>query len=126
MWSWPGAGIILMSLLATFLSGVFFFLGATGPSYKSIGTNGALTASSSAFLTTVIAKLIESMTAVLVATIVGQALARKAYALHEDRGINLAQITMRGWATQPGSVVQRDFIRTRLTTTGLSFRTGVP
>lgn len=106
MWSWPGAGIILMSVVATPLSGVFFFLGATGPSYKNIGTNGTLTASNLAFITAVIAKLIESLTAVLVAAIVGQALSRKAYALHGDRGINLAQITMREWATQPGLVLQ--------------------
>lgn len=103
MWSWPSFSVILMSVLASGLSGLFFFVGATGPAYGNlVGTHGVLTASTAAFVTAVLAKLIESMSAVLVAVLVGQVLARKAHAPDKHRGVSLAQITMRGWAMQPG------------------------
>ena len=79
MWSWPGTGIILMSLMTTCLSGLFLVVGARGPAYgKTIGSQGALTVSRAATITFLLAKPIESTTAVLVAAMVGQVLARKA------------------------------------------------
>lgn len=103
MWSWSGSWIILMSALATALSGLFFVIGVIGPAYGSkVGTHGLMTASSAAFWTAVLAKAIESLSAFLVAVLIGQVLASKAYSSDRHRGVSLAQITMRYWTTQPG------------------------
>lgn len=103
MWSGSGSWFILMSAVATALSGLFFFVGVTGPAYgNKVGTHGLMTASSAAFWTAVFAKAIESMSAFLVAVLIGQVLARKAYSSDKHRGVSLAQITMRYWTTQPG------------------------
>lgn len=105
MWSWPAVGIILLALFSTVLSGVFFFVAAVGPKYgRTVGTHGSLTASAAAFVTSLLAKLIEISFVTLVVALIGQMIARKAYNKDSTQGVTLAEMTMRSWAVQPGTI----------------------
>jgi len=108
MWTWPSVGFLILSVFATALSGIFFFVAVIQPGYKrKVGTHGTLmTASTAAFITSLLAKLIEISFVTLVVALIGQMLARKAYNKDNPRGVTLAEMTMRSWAVQPGQVLR--------------------
>lgn len=69
MCSWFPITIITLAILSTLLSFAFMIIGMRGPRWgRMIGTNGSLTVSSAAFLTSFLAKLIE-LTFVTVAVV---------------------------------------------------------
>lgn len=103
MLEWPANGIVLISFVSTALSGLFLLVAVIGPRYGShVGTHGDLTASTAAFLTSFLAKLIEVSFVALVVAYIGQSLARKAFAGESPDGVSFAEISMRYWAVQPG------------------------
>lgn len=103
MFRWPANGILVLSILSTGLSCLFFVVAIHGPRYgERIGTNGVLTASTSAFLTSFLAKIIEVSFLTVVVAYIGQNLARKAYSVESPDGVSFAEISMRHWAVQPG------------------------
>ena len=103
MLQWPANGILLLSLISTALSGMFFLVAVIGPRYGgNVGTHGILTASTAAFLTSFLAKIIEVSFVTLVVAYIGQSLARKAFAGESPDGVSFAEISMRHWAVQPG------------------------
>lgn len=103
MLSWPANGILLLSLVSTALSCLFFLVAVIAPRYGgNVGTHGLLTASTAAFLTSFLAKIIEVSFVTLVVAYLGQSLARKAFAGESPDGVSFAEISMRHWAVQPG------------------------
>ena len=70
-----------------------------------IGKAGTLTISSAAFLTSFFAKMIELAFITIVVAFIGQSLARKAYKKETNVGVTLAEISMRSWIVQPGTMV---------------------
>lgn len=105
MFQWPGSGILLLSIVSTSLSCLFFLVAAIGPRYReSVGTHGMLSASTAAFLTSLLAKIIEVSYVTLVVAYIGQTLARKAYSSKPTDAVSFAEISMRHWAVQPGWV----------------------
>ncbi|KAK4561394.1 hypothetical protein LTR86_004711 [Recurvomyces mirabilis] len=103
---WFSKTIFALSIFSTGMSAVFVGTAIGAPRYgRYVTTNGLLTASSAATLTTSIAKLIElSFITVLVACI-GQILARRAYRLESGSGVTLAEMSMRSWVVQPGTML---------------------
>lgn len=103
MFHWPASGVLFLSALSTGLSCLFFSVAVIGPRYgPAIGTNGVLTASTAAFLTSLPAKIIEVSFVTIVIAYIGQSLARRAYSGEVSEGVSFAEISMRHWAVQPG------------------------
>lgn len=105
--TWMSILTICLSVYSTAVSGLFFFIAVVGPSYPAIRTNGRITASSAAFLTTILAKTVELSFVTIIIALLGQELSRKASSIHRRSGVTLAQLSMRNWITQPGTMISR-------------------
>ncbi|KAK5113040.1 hypothetical protein LTR85_011062 [Meristemomyces frigidus] len=100
--------ILILAIFSTVFSAAFLIIALRGPRYgRRVGTNGTLTPSSAAFLTSFMAKLIELAFVTVLVAFLGQALARRAFKLEDVRGVTLAELNMRAWVMQPGTVFTR-------------------
>lgn len=105
MGHWVSTVFIILAIFSTVLSAIFLIIALRGPRYgRYISTNGALTASSAAFLTSFFAKIIEMTFVTVQVAFIGQALARRAFKQRTARGITLAELSMRTWISQPGTL----------------------
>ncbi|SMR49904.1 unnamed protein product [Zymoseptoria tritici ST99CH_3D1] len=104
---WLPITIISLAIFSTIVSGIFWVTALRGPKWgRRIRTNGgAITPSTAAFLTSALAKLVELAFVTVVVAFVGQALARRAFKLENARGVTLAEMSMRTWIMQPGTMV---------------------
>ncbi|KAI7237973.1 hypothetical protein KC330_g2830 [Hortaea werneckii] len=101
----PSVTILVLAVFSTTLSAMFLVIALLGPRYRRlVHTNGPLTPSSAAFLTSFLAKMIELSYITVLVAFVGQALARRAFKQEQARGITLAELSMRGWVQQPGTL----------------------
>ncbi|KAI5361935.1 hypothetical protein Slin15195_G055850 [Septoria linicola] len=121
--NWISVTILTLAVFATAFSFVFLIIALRGPRYgRKIRNGGSLTPSSAAFLTSLFAKLIELSFVTVVVAFVGQALARRAHTLEQARGVTLAELNMRAWILQPGTMLtQWESVRYA----GVSFLGGV-
>ncbi|CAO2655079.1 Nn.00g118120.m01.CDS01 [Neocucurbitaria sp. VM-36] len=95
-------GIFLTSLYSTLLSGLFVVVAILQPQYGFIiSKRGSFSPSSATLLTTFMAKTIELSFVMVVLVFLGQTLSRKAI---RQQGISLANVTMRSWILQPGTL----------------------
>jgi hypothetical protein len=96
-------GLFIASLISTILSGLFLIIAIVGPRYGFIISNrGSFSPSSAALLTAFLAKIIELTFVMTFLSFLGQILSRRAFRLS---GINLANLAMRSWILQPGSLL---------------------
>lgn len=104
--NWISWIVLVLVVFSTVFSGIFLVIALTSPNWgKAIRANGGkLTPTSAAFLTSLFAKLIELSFVTVVVAFIGQALARRAFTLEHPRGITLAEMSMRTWIMQPGTV----------------------
>ena len=102
--NWLAITIVALSVFSTFFSGAYLVIALRGPRYDMVGKNGSLTISSAAFLTSFFAKMIELSFVTVVVAFIGQSLARKAYKKETQSGVTLAEISMRSWIVQPGTM----------------------
>ncbi|CAK1365071.1 unnamed protein product [Cercospora beticola] len=104
--NWISMTILTLAIFATVFSLIFLIIAIKGPKYgRKIRNGGSLTPSSAAFLTSFFAKLIELSFVTVVVAFIGQALARRAFKLERARGITLAELNMRAWILQPGTML---------------------
>jgi hypothetical protein len=104
--TWLSVTIFVLAIYSTAMSLVFFALAAKGQRYgEKIRTGGSLTISGATVLTTFFAKTIELSFVTVIVALLGQALARRAYDKDAAGGITLAEIGMRSWILQPGTLV---------------------
>lgn len=104
--SWRWIVILIMAAYGTAMSALFFVIAVTEPRYgRKIRTDGFLTISGAALLSTFLAKSIELSFVTLVIALLGQTLARRAHSKKGPNGITLAEIGMRSWILQPGTLV---------------------
>jgi hypothetical protein len=104
--TWLSITIFILAIYSTAMSLVFFALAAKGQRYgEKIRTGGSLTISGATVLTTFFAKTIELSFVTVIVALLGQALARRAYDKDAVGGITLAEIGMRSWILQPGTLV---------------------
>ncbi|PSR97709.1 hypothetical protein BD289DRAFT_362071 [Coniella lustricola] len=102
--SWQSIWLIGISIYSTLASGVWFVTSIIEPRWGSIvSTNGPISLSSANLVTAIIAKSIEMTFATVAVAFVGQVLTRRAIATHE--GMTMAEVTMRTWIMQPGTVL---------------------
>jgi len=104
--TWLSITIYVLAIYSTVMSLLFFILAAKGQRYgRKIRTGGSLNISGATVLTTFFAKTIELSFVTVIVALLGQALARRAYDKKVDSGITLAEIGMRSWILQPGTLV---------------------
>jgi hypothetical protein len=103
--NWLAISLMMLALFSTILSCAYLIIGLRAPRWGGfIRTNGPLSPSGANIVTQLFAKLIEmSFVAVFVAFL-GQVISRRAIS-RDSRGITLAELTMRNWIMQPGSIV---------------------
>ncbi|KAL6703897.1 hypothetical protein ACN47E_008933 [Coniothyrium glycines] len=95
-------GIFITSLYSTLLSGLFVVVACLKPQYGFIISNkGSFSPSTATLLVTFMAKTIELSFVMVVLVFLGQTLSRKAM---RQQGITLANVTMRSWILQPGTL----------------------
>lgn len=97
--------IFIFALFSTAFSLIFLILALLGPTFRGIRSEGGpLTPGTAAFITSLFARLIELSFVSVVIAFIGQALARRAFKLENRRGVTLAEMSMRTWVMQPGTV----------------------
>lgn len=102
--TWLPTIIFILGIYSTVMSLVFFILATKGQRY-TIRTGSKLNITSATILTTFFAKTIELSFVTVIVALLGQALARRAYDKRVDSGITLAEIGMRSWILQPGTLI---------------------
>jgi hypothetical protein len=102
--NWISITILVFAVYSTVMSALFLVVAVRGPRYRMIRTNGVLTISGATVLTTFFAKTIELTFVTVIVALLGQALARRAHDKKADHGITLAEISMRSWILQPGTL----------------------
>lgn len=105
--SWSSIITIILSVYSTLLSGTFVAVALIGPDYKAITTNGKLTPSSSTLISAILAKTIELSFVTVIIAMVDQELSRRASSARRRSGVTLAELSMRGWIAQPGTMLSR-------------------
>lgn len=95
--------MIALSLFSTIFSGIYLVIALTGPKYRMISKHGTLTISTAAFLTSLVAKMIELSFVTVTIAFIGQRLARRAFKDNAP-GVTLTEISMRNWIQQPGTI----------------------
>lgn len=103
--NWLSITVFVLALFSTIFSGVFLAIAMAAPSWRHIvRTGGSLTPSSASILTTAFAKAIELSFVAVFVTFLGQVLSRRALSKN-GKGMTLAEMSMRGWIMQPGTMI---------------------
>ncbi|KAL5333139.1 hypothetical protein BJX70DRAFT_381847 [Aspergillus crustosus] len=103
--SWVPATILVLALYSTLFSGLYLAVACWKPRYgRFIGVDGNLAASTASLLSTLFAKTIELAYVTVCVAFLGQVLTRRAIT-QGSRGISIADMSMRTWIMQPGSLL---------------------
>ncbi|PNS20188.1 hypothetical protein CAC42_5638 [Sphaceloma murrayae] len=103
--SWFAIMLIIFSVFSTVFSGIFLVIALIGKRWgNSIRTSGNFTPADAIVLTNVFAKAIEISFVAVVVTFLGQALSLRAFNKSSGRGVTLAELSMRNWVLQPGTM----------------------
>ncbi|KAI0528214.1 hypothetical protein F5B22DRAFT_641186 [Xylaria bambusicola] len=106
-WSWLYATLVVLSIYSTVFSGIWLVVSIVQPRYGrgiSTGNGWQVTPSTATLLATLGAKTIELSFVTVFVAVLGQVLTRRAFS-RLSRGVTLAEMTMRNWVIQPGSLL---------------------
>lgn len=103
--SWVPATTLILAFYSTFFSGIYLAVAIRRPRWSNIDSGpGSLTASTANLLCAFFAKTIELAYVTICVAFLGQVLSRRAL-MKDSRGISLADMSMRAWIMQPGSII---------------------
>ena len=103
--SWLAVTILVLSIYSTVWSGIWVTLAIKKPWYGHIiTTNGKLSPNTASVICTALAKSIELSFVTVFVAFLGQLLSTRAMNKHE-KGITIAEMTMRSWVIQPGTMI---------------------
>ncbi|KAI0107192.1 hypothetical protein GGR51DRAFT_571097 [Nemania sp. FL0031] len=105
--SWLYITLIILSIYSTVLSGLWLGVAIFQPQYGrsiSTGSGWQITPSTATLLATLAARTIELSFVTVFVSVLGQVLTRRAISRF-SRGVTLAEMTMRNWVIQPGSLL---------------------
>lgn len=104
--NWLSIAILILAVYSTIFSGFWLLIAITKPRYgQRITSNpGELAPSTASLLCAAFAKTIELSFVTVFVTFLGQVLSRRAMALR-SRGITIAEMSMRSWVMQPGTMI---------------------
>ncbi|KAI0407713.1 hypothetical protein F4802DRAFT_595107 [Xylaria palmicola] len=106
-WSWLYVTLIFLSIYSTAFSALWFAVSVVQPQYGrsvSTGPGWQIVPSTATLLATLAAKTIELSFVTVFVAVLGQVLTRRAFS-RLSRGVTLAEMTMRNWVIQPGSLL---------------------
>ncbi|KAI0433498.1 hypothetical protein F5Y09DRAFT_62844 [Xylaria sp. FL1042] len=106
-WSWLYVTLIFLSLYSTVFSGIWLGASIIQPRYGrgiSTAVGWRVSPSTATLLSALGAKTIELSFVTVFVAVLGQVLTRRAFS-RLSRGITLAEMTMRNWVIQPGSLL---------------------
>jgi hypothetical protein len=106
-WSWLTITILVLAVYSTVFSTIFLVIAIMKPRYgKRIGTDRHMTVATASLLSTAFAKTIELSFVTVFVTFLGQVLSRRAFlAKARGGGISIAEMLMRQWIMQPGTLI---------------------
>ncbi|KAJ5246876.1 hypothetical protein N7468_001859 [Penicillium chermesinum] len=102
--SWIPVTILILAFYATCGAGTYLVIAIWGPRWKSIGSTSGTAPSTANLLCAFFAKTIELAYVTICVAFLGQVLSRRALTKN-SRGISLADMSMRTWIMQPGSMI---------------------
>ena len=102
---WFSIGMLVLSILSTAFSAAYLSVAIWSPGYgKKISLNGVITPSAASVLTALFAKFIEISFATVFVAYLGQKLSRRAFSDDARDAVSLAELNMRNWIAQPGTI----------------------
>lgn len=104
--NWLAIAILILAVYSTIFSGFWVLIAITRPRYGQRITSkpGKLAPSTASLLCAAIAKSIELSFVTVFVAFLGQVLSRRAIA-KRSRGITIAEMSMRSWVMQPGTMI---------------------
>ena len=103
--NWLSITILALSIYSTIFSGIWLGLAVSKPRYgKHITANGPFPPSTASLVCAAFAKSIELSFVTVFVSFLGQVLSQRAFA-KEKNGVTIAQMQMRMWVEQPGTLV---------------------
>jgi hypothetical protein len=106
-WSWWTISVLALAVYSTVFSGVFLGIAFAKPRWgESIGTNGHISFANATLLSALMSKTVELSFVTIFVALLGQLLSRRAFAKeNKNGGISIAEMTMRSWVMQPGTLI---------------------
>ncbi|RVD89455.1 uncharacterized protein DFL_000462 [Arthrobotrys flagrans] len=102
---WLSIMILLLCIYSTIGSVFFFAVAVARPRYgKRIATTAGLKPQDAQLVSAIIAKTVELSFVSVFVSFIGQVLSRRAL-LTGSKGVNIAELSMRSWVTQPGTLL---------------------
>ncbi|KAL3476649.1 hypothetical protein BJX99DRAFT_227490 [Aspergillus californicus] len=103
--SWIPATILVLGFYSTIVSGLYLVVAFLKPRYgKFIGVDGKVAPTTASLLSTLFAKTVELAYVTVCVAFLGQVLTRRAIT-RGSHGISIADMSMRTWIMQPGSMI---------------------
>ncbi|KAM5353641.1 hypothetical protein ACJ41O_000291 [Fusarium nematophilum] len=103
--SWLSITIYVLSLYSTVMSGIWLVTAILQPRWgHGISSRHGLLPSTATTLAALLAKTIEMSFVTVFVSCLGQVLTRRAF-IRKAQGMSLAEMTMRNWVIQPGSLI---------------------
>ena len=95
----------MLAIYSSVFSGLWLLIAIRKPRYgRHITTTGKLTPSTASLLCAAFAKSIELSFVTVFVTFLGQVLSRRAFRTR-SKGVTIAEMTMRAWIMQPGTLI---------------------
>ena len=102
--SWLSVSILALAIYSTIFSGIYVVVAFVKPRFgMSIGDTG-LAPSTASLLSALFAKTVELSFVTVFVAFLGQVLSRRAIS-NQSRGITIADMSMRAWIMQPGTLI---------------------
>ncbi|KAL3459644.1 hypothetical protein BJX64DRAFT_199903 [Aspergillus heterothallicus] len=102
---WVPVTILVLGIYSTIVSGLYLVVAFLKPRYgKTVGADGKVAPSTASLLSTLFAKTVELAYVTVCVAFLGQVLTRRAIT-KGSRGISIADMSMRTWIMQPGSMI---------------------
>jgi len=102
---WVPITILVLAVYSTAVSGLYLVVAFLKPRYgKTVGVDGKVAPSTASLLSTLFAKTVELAYVTVCVAFLGQVLTRRAIT-KGSKGISIADMSMRTWIMQPGSMI---------------------
>ena len=106
-WSWLAISVLTLAIYSSIFSAIFLGIALAKPRYgKKIGTQGYMSFSTASLLSALFSKTIELSFVTVFVSFLGQVLSRRALQTKARvGGITIAEMSMRTWIMQPGTMI---------------------
>lgn len=105
--SWLSISIVILAIYSTVFSGIYLGVAMWKPNWRQrVGYPGHISFSTASLLSALFAKTIELSFVTVFVTFLGQVLSRRAFRKSTTvGGVSIAEMTMRTWVMQPGTLI---------------------